>query len=113
MSRVSNAYLSQVERGIHEPSLRVLRAVAEALDVPLETMVPSDGGTSPALRGLGPGGSDPRRRASQRRREAGAADDLPLDGRPPGTSDAAPWPTGRTRTEVGPSGRLTAFATCI
>lgn len=43
MSRVSNAYLSQVERGMHEPSLRVLRAVAEALEVPLETMVPSGG----------------------------------------------------------------------
>ncbi len=46
MSRVSNAYLSQVERGIHEPSLRVLRAVAEALDVPLETMVPARDGTT-------------------------------------------------------------------
>ena len=55
MSRVSNAYLSQVERGIHEPSLRVLRAVAEALEVPLETMVPSDGaatgGDAQALEG--------------------------------------------------------------
>ena len=37
MTRVSNAYLSQVERGIHEPSLRVLRAVAGALEVPLES----------------------------------------------------------------------------
>lgn len=45
MTRVSNAYLSQVERGIHEPSLRVLRAVADALEVPLEVMVPpADGG---------------------------------------------------------------------
>jgi transcriptional regulator with XRE-family HTH domain len=31
ISHVSNAYLSQVERGMHEPSLRVLAAVAEAL----------------------------------------------------------------------------------
>jgi transcriptional regulator with XRE-family HTH domain len=31
---VSNAYLSQLERGMHEPSLRVLHAVAGALDVP-------------------------------------------------------------------------------
>ena len=36
MSQVSNAYLSQVERGIHEPSLRVLAAVAEALSLPLD-----------------------------------------------------------------------------
>jgi transcriptional regulator with XRE-family HTH domain len=41
MTRVSNAYLSQVERGLHEPSLRVLNAVAEALKVPLESMVPT------------------------------------------------------------------------
>ena len=38
MSQVSNAYLSQVERGIHEPSLRVLAAVAEALSLPLEDL---------------------------------------------------------------------------
>jgi transcriptional regulator with XRE-family HTH domain len=34
-TNVSNAYLSQLERGLHEPSLSVLRAVASALDVPL------------------------------------------------------------------------------
>jgi transcriptional regulator with XRE-family HTH domain len=39
MTRVSNAYLSQVERGLHEPSVRVLSAVAQALDVPLESMM--------------------------------------------------------------------------
>ena len=38
MSQVSNAYLSQVERGMHEPSLRVLAAVAEALSLPLEDL---------------------------------------------------------------------------
>ncbi len=36
---VSNAYLSQLERGRHEPSLRVLRAVADALGVPLATLL--------------------------------------------------------------------------
>jgi transcriptional regulator with XRE-family HTH domain len=39
MSRISNAYLSQVERGLHEPSLRVLNAVASVLEVPVEAMV--------------------------------------------------------------------------
>jgi len=38
MSQVSNAYLSQIERGMHEPSLRVLAAVAEALSLPLEDL---------------------------------------------------------------------------
>jgi transcriptional regulator with XRE-family HTH domain len=33
---VSNAYLSQIERGLHEPSLRVLQAIAAALGVPLD-----------------------------------------------------------------------------
>ena len=39
LTSVSNAYLSQVERGIHQPSLRVLRAVATALGVSFEEMV--------------------------------------------------------------------------
>lgn len=39
MSEVSNAYLSQIERGLHEPSLRVMRAVADALSIPLEDLV--------------------------------------------------------------------------
>lgn len=32
---VSNAYLSQLERGLHEPSLSVLLAIASALDTSL------------------------------------------------------------------------------
>lgn len=39
MSQVSNAYLSQVERGLHEPSLRVMSAVADALSVPLQDLL--------------------------------------------------------------------------
>jgi transcriptional regulator with XRE-family HTH domain len=34
-TKVSNAYLSQLERGLHEPSFSVLRAIASALGVPL------------------------------------------------------------------------------
>jgi transcriptional regulator with XRE-family HTH domain len=36
---VSNAYLSQLERGLHEPSLTVLRAIASALGVPLGSLL--------------------------------------------------------------------------
>ena len=36
---VSNAYLSQLERGMHEPSLSVLRAISLALDVPLASLL--------------------------------------------------------------------------
>ncbi len=38
-TRVSNAYLSELERGRHEPSLGVLRAIASALDAPLGPML--------------------------------------------------------------------------
>ena len=33
LTDLSNAYLSQVERGLHEPSVRVLRSIAQALDL--------------------------------------------------------------------------------
>ena len=36
---MSNAYLSQLERGQHEPSLSVLRAIASALGVPLASLL--------------------------------------------------------------------------
>jgi transcriptional regulator with XRE-family HTH domain len=36
---VSNAYLSQIERGLHEPSMSVLRAIARALEVPLDELL--------------------------------------------------------------------------
>jgi transcriptional regulator with XRE-family HTH domain len=38
-TKVSNAYLSQIERGLHEPSISVLTAIAAALDVSLETLL--------------------------------------------------------------------------
>lgn len=36
---VSNAYLSELERGRHEPSLSILRAIASALETPLGPML--------------------------------------------------------------------------
>lgn len=36
---VSNPYLSQLERGLHEPSMRVLSSIAEALEVSIETLL--------------------------------------------------------------------------
>jgi transcriptional regulator with XRE-family HTH domain len=38
-TNVSNAYLSQLERGLHEPSLRVLTAISAALGAPLESLL--------------------------------------------------------------------------
>jgi transcriptional regulator with XRE-family HTH domain len=39
LAQVSNPYLSQIERGLHEPSLRVLVSIAEALGLPPDTLL--------------------------------------------------------------------------
>ncbi len=39
LTQVSNAYLSQIERGLHQPSLRVLESIAAALKLPSETLL--------------------------------------------------------------------------
>jgi transcriptional regulator with XRE-family HTH domain len=39
LAQVSNPYLSQLERGLHEPSVRVLQSVARALNVSAETLL--------------------------------------------------------------------------
>jgi transcriptional regulator with XRE-family HTH domain len=56
-TNVSNAYLSQLERGLHEPSLTVLRSIASALDVPLSSLLDragllerGDGDAEPVMR---------------------------------------------------------------
>jgi transcriptional regulator with XRE-family HTH domain len=42
-TNVSNPYLSQIERGMHEPSVRVLRSIAHALNVSAETLLSQAG----------------------------------------------------------------------
>jgi transcriptional regulator with XRE-family HTH domain len=48
LTRISNAYLSQVERGLHEPSMTVLRAIAEALGLTPEQLLAKAGWTRAA-----------------------------------------------------------------
>lgn len=43
MTDVSNAYLSQLERGLHQPSVRVLQSVANALNVSADAMLQQAG----------------------------------------------------------------------
>ena len=38
-TNVSNPYLSQLERGLHEPSVRVIKSIAEALNLSAETLL--------------------------------------------------------------------------
>ena len=43
MTSLSNPYLSQVERGLHQPSVRVLKAISDALNVSAETLLAQAG----------------------------------------------------------------------
>jgi transcriptional regulator with XRE-family HTH domain len=50
LAKVSNPYLSQIERGLHEPSVRVLRSIASALNISADTLLAQAG----LLDGSGP-----------------------------------------------------------
>jgi transcriptional regulator with XRE-family HTH domain len=43
MTTLSNPYLSQVERGLHQPSVRVLKLISEALNISAETLLEQAG----------------------------------------------------------------------
>jgi len=43
MTTLSNPYLSQIERGLHQPSVRVLKLISEALNVSAETLLEQAG----------------------------------------------------------------------
>ena len=43
LTKLSNPYLSQVERGLHQPSVRVLKAISDALNLSAETMLAQAG----------------------------------------------------------------------
>jgi transcriptional regulator with XRE-family HTH domain len=62
MTSLSNPYLSQVERGLHQPSVRVLKLISDALNVSAETLLAQagllDGDRSGAAAGPGRAGAD-------------------------------------------------------
>lgn len=43
LTELSDPYVSQLERGLHEPSVRVLRSIANALNMPIETLMTQAG----------------------------------------------------------------------
>jgi transcriptional regulator with XRE-family HTH domain len=53
LTSLSNPYLSQVERGLHEPSVRVLKAISDALNVSAETLL-AEAGLIDAMAGGSP-----------------------------------------------------------
>ncbi len=53
LTSLSNPYLSQVERGLHQPSVRVLKALSDALNVSAETLL-AQAGLIDAIAATGP-----------------------------------------------------------
>jgi transcriptional regulator with XRE-family HTH domain len=54
MTTLSNPYLSQVERGLHQPSVRVLKLLSGALNVSAETLLAQAGLLDQAAGGQAP-----------------------------------------------------------
>ena len=53
-TRLSNPYLSQIERGLHQPSMRVIKLIADALNVSAETLLTQAGLLHHGDAGTGP-----------------------------------------------------------
>jgi transcriptional regulator with XRE-family HTH domain len=53
LTSLSNPYLSQIERGLHQPSVRVLKAISDALNVSAETLL-AQAGLIDAIAATGP-----------------------------------------------------------
>ena len=75
LTSLSNPYLSQVERGLHEPSVRVLKAISDALNVSAETLL-AQAGLVDAVAGVnvGPAGAPDEADEEERTEAAIAAD---------------------------------------
>ena len=48
LAQVSNPYLSQLERGLHQPSVRVIKSLATALNLSAETLLAQAAGINDA-----------------------------------------------------------------
>ena len=77
LTSLSNPYLSQVERGLHEPSVRVLKAISDALNVSAETLL-AQAGLVDAVTGENAGGA-PDEAGEEERTEAAIAADKRLN----------------------------------
>ena len=76
LTSLSNPYLSQVERGLHEPSVRVLKAISDALNVSAETLL-AQAGLVDAV--VGEHADAPDETAEEERTEAAIAADKRLN----------------------------------
>jgi len=65
LTTLSNPYLSQVERGLHQPSVRVLKAISDALNLSAESLMAQAGlidaiASTTAQDGTPQDGADPK-----------------------------------------------------
>jgi transcriptional regulator with XRE-family HTH domain len=77
LTSLSNPYLSQVERGLHEPSVRVLKAISDALNVSAETLL-AQAGLVDAVAGVSADAADATGAGEDERTEAAIAADKRL-----------------------------------
>ena len=59
LTTLSNPYLSQIERGLHQPSVRVLKLISGALNVSAETLLAQAGLLDSAANGAAEDGDEP------------------------------------------------------
>jgi transcriptional regulator with XRE-family HTH domain len=78
LTSLSNPYLSQIERGLHQPSVRVLKAISDALNVSAETLL-AQAGLIDAMTGT---------RADRKPSAGESADDAPPQGAVPEVEQA-------------------------
>jgi transcriptional regulator with XRE-family HTH domain len=72
LTSLSNPYLSQVERGLHQPSVRVLKAISDALNLSAESLM-AQAGLIDAI-----AGTDPAQAGPAQAGQAGVAPNVPL-----------------------------------
>lgn len=81
LTSLSNPYLSQVERGLHQPSVRVLKAISDGLNLSSETLL-AQAGLIDAVTGEGPDTDGAGRAdAGERGRDARTEDVIGADER--------------------------------
>ena len=59
LTSLSNPYLSQIERGLHQPSVRVLKLLSGALNISAETLLAEAGLLDPDSSAGAPAAADP------------------------------------------------------
>jgi transcriptional regulator with XRE-family HTH domain len=108
LTRVSNPYLSQIERGLHQPSVTVIKSLADALDMSAEHLLaqaagiadakPSESPTEAGIR------ADDRLSRSQKDALLAVYRSMVDDGVRPGPDGSAPSrrPSGSKRSATPP-----------